>query len=915
MKKLIYKFGVALLAFAAVSCQEELSVPVFNSVDIKVVAEDVDEVVASKTYISQSSDGYQAGWSATDAITLYEFVDDSLSQTVTSKQTVLSNNNSRAEFSISLTSKTGDKFLYEAIHPSGALTKSGNGENVFYRFMIPATQSLVIDANSDNTINMDPAADILIGKPVHQDAQASSESGLSFQFKRPGTIGKLSLSGIWAGEKLKNIKITAPVNIVGYSKINLSTGEVDAGYSATKELTLNIPCTSEQYIETSSGSTYTFYFRCLSGTWGANSDVTVVLTTDKAIYTKTATLPKDYVFDESGLTAFGFDLSNNTERTEVVDYSGQYVIMSGNFVMAGFNNGNYYDKVDAGGGTLAALYEIENINNYVWTVVKTDAGYSLQNNEGYLALTAADNKAHSVSELDEDGNTTYFDITPDGDNMVVRSKEYSARTLRYNSGNPRFAFYEKGQTAIQFVKWTSDSREAFASPSNVSFNGSTKSVSWTATEGATNGYEYTLDDGASVTAITTNSIDCSAWANGDYSVKVRVKATTDKKTSTWSTACDFSISGGSESVYYTKVTENQEDWSGVYLLCSGTEVLTHEKNSTKGYISATISVKDGKILASDEIDAYQVVIEKSGTGYSVMIGDEYLSKPSSSGGIATVSSVSSDADRWSPSISGLYNVSSTSWNLRNNSSVTVANGRFRVYSGTTGSIVEFYKYQGVVLPNCADPVITLNGAEATITCETVGATIRYTTDNSDPTESSNVYSVPVTLTNGQTIKAKAFKEGYNASNVVSETYSASTTTSWKLVTDASTLASGDVIKLGCAAKGKAAGAMGSNSYLSSVDATISNGVLTCEKAIEITLGGSAGAWTLTTSEGQITTSAAKAFKLGTGTQKTWTISISDGVATITGGSYGYIQYNSGSPRFVNYTSAQTAIEIYKKTNN
>lgn len=136
---------------------------------------------------------------------------------------------------------------------------------------------------------------------------------------------------------------------------------------------------------------------------------------------------------------------------------------------------------------------------------------------------------------------------------------------------------------------------------------------------------------------------------------------------------------------------------------------------------------------------------------------------------------------------------------------------------------------------------------------------------------------------------------------------------YNLVTDASTLAAGDVIVLGCAAKGKAAGAMGTGAFFTSVDATISDGVLSSEDVIEITLGGSAGAWTLTTSEGQITTSAAKALKLNNGTQKTWTISISDGTASITGGSYGDIQYNSGSPRFCNYTSSQTAIEIYKKT--
>ena len=138
---------------------------------------------------------------------------------------------------------------------------------------------------------------------------------------------------------------------------------------------------------------------------------------------------------------------------------------------------------------------------------------------------------------------------------------------------------------------------------------------------------------------------------------------------------------------------------------------------------------------------------------------------------------------------------------------------------------------------------------------------------------------------------------------------------YTLVTDASSLSEGDVIVLGCSSKGKAAGAMGNSKFLSSVDATFTDGgkKLTSEKVIEITLGGSEGAWTLTTSEGNITSSAAKALILDDGTQQTWTISISnDGTATITGGNLGSIQYNASSPRFANYTSSQTAIQIYKK---
>lgn len=58
----------------------------------------------------------------------------------------------------------------------------------------------------------------------------------------------------------------------------------------------------------------------------------------------------------------------------------------------------------------------------------------------------------------------------------------------------------------------------------------------------------------------------------------------------------------------------------------------------------------------------------------------------------------------------------------------------------------------------------------TITCATSGATIRYTTDGTDPTESSTVYTGPISIDDDTVIRARAWKSGMNPSAVVSETY-------------------------------------------------------------------------------------------------------------------------------------------------
>jgi hypothetical protein len=55
-------------------------------------------------------------------------------------------------------------------------------------------------------------------------------------------------------------------------------------------------------------------------------------------------------------------------------------------------------------------------------------------------------------------------------------------------------------------------------------------------------------------------------------------------------------------------------------------------------------------------------------------------------------------------------------------------------------------------------------------CGTDGATIRYTTDGSEPTSSSTVYSGPIVVSSTTTIKAKAFKSGMTDSDTASATY-------------------------------------------------------------------------------------------------------------------------------------------------
>lgn len=76
----------------------------------------------------------------------------------------------------------------------------------------------------------------------------------------------------------------------------------------------------------------------------------------------------------------------------------------------------------------------------------------------------------------------------------------------------------------------------------------------------------------------------------------------------------------------------------------------------------------------------------------------------------------------------------------------------------------------------ANPVITpescevSTGTTATISCNSNGATIYYTTDGSTPNNSSYIYSEPIPITSNMTIKAFAVMNNMKDSQVVSSSY-------------------------------------------------------------------------------------------------------------------------------------------------
>ena len=82
----------------------------------------------------------------------------------------------------------------------------------------------------------------------------------------------------------------------------------------------------------------------------------------------------------------------------------------------------------------------------------------------------------------------------------------------------------------------------------------------------------------------------------------------------------------------------------------------------------------------------------------------------------------------------------------------------------------------IAIPTVATPTLTpgtgiyADSVVVTMACATADAQIRYTTNGTEPTATSTLYTAPITLTANTTLKAKAFKANWTTSEMVTATY-------------------------------------------------------------------------------------------------------------------------------------------------
>ena len=313
MKHSIFTFiSVAAATAVLFSCAKEADLK--NQIEPEVKGFKVNVLAGdeSKTYVEDGTVPV-VKWSASDKIVLIESMDGAVQGTGISNAASISSDLAQFSTTIDWDATGGSSYTYSAVYPADAFISY----NSKYYLYMPSVQTL-----EGNNLSSD--SDILFSVVEDRGAtRVADGEDLMFSFRRLGTVVRLTLKGITAGEKINRVVITAPNYIAGAieydpvtSTVDPSTAFVDA---ASDEITLNVDeltATGEDVV----------WFRVLAESdWAAGDAVTFKVITDKNIYKKDiASLPRAIKFPDGGLTKFGVDLSGSVVAPLSLPYSESF---------------------------------------------------------------------------------------------------------------------------------------------------------------------------------------------------------------------------------------------------------------------------------------------------------------------------------------------------------------------------------------------------------------------------------------------------------------------------------------------------------------------------------------------------------------------------------------------------------------
>ena len=249
-------------------------------------------------------------------------------------------------------------------------------------------------------------------------------------------------------------------------------------------------------------------------------------------------------------------------------------------------------------------------------------------------------------------------------------------------------------------------------------------------------------------------VGSSAWADPIELISWSRSGTTDKYSSGFTFAPSAKASA-KEGFYQDSGTKNSTIVS---------IALYHPTNklfeSTPESVTFTAKLGGGSVKDPLDYNVFACYVDKDGNdieGTEVTLTTKITDKNGSDFPVSMSTAKATEAYGVK-----IYHMKEDSWNVR--------------YYGFSLSYVDPSAAPKVSTPTFSpEEGAYITAQNVTIACETEGATIYYTTDGTDPTTESEVYSDPINVSATTTIKAFAAKAGNTNSSIASATYTFPTT--------------------------------------------------------------------------------------------------------------------------------------------
>ena len=695
---------VAVAAMAFVSCQKEDDAPVSESKSASLALQ--ANVLDTKTYIKNNA----ILWGAGEYVRLY-YNDGAVNYAKSTSESEDWSGETLAMFNFDITYDSADSYVLGGVYPASATEISDNNtEPAKFKVELPSTQNA-------SASSYDPKAFIMIMKPEIVktfDAQAYLVS-----FRRATALNKITLTGV--KEPITSVEITVPKDkcLAGRRYFDLTTGvEGEIYHSQANTIKVNA-----EYTENSIDIWFT--------SWGVEllpgDELTIKMISAEKTYTRTITANENGIkFVEGDLNKLSISMSHKDVVEEVLDnLSGKYLIaaMPEKWVLMSdrVHDGGYYISTNTNVTSTASdvnaveFYEVENIENYVWTVTKVDGGYAVKNNSTgkYLKLGKDGNNAYSSDDL------VVFDIAVTDKLAVITDKTYTSRQLEYNSSSPRFAFYKNTQNDIYFIPWVEDSTPRITVSNNIiEVKADATSTEFTyILHNVTGTPEVNVADGATMSNVFATA------DNGTVTVEFDANTEGDAKSAT----LVLSIEGAED----VEVVINQTE----YVDASAIEEITVEDFLEKS-VDANVWYKLTGAVSNIVNTEYGNFNLTDATGTVYVYG-------------LTKTQVSSNDKSFS------------SIGLKEGDVVTLIGTRAEYNNNAqVGGPAYYVSHQQVSAApsiSCKDNVVTITAAES--------ATIYYTINGDDPTIESTEYEAAFGIEEDTTVKAIAVEDGKLVSSV------------------------------------------------------------------------------------------------------------------------------------------------------